>query len=132
MAGLINISRAASLGIHAALLIKRTDVRLNAVRIAHELNASEHHVAKILQKMAKHGILASQKGPYGGFSLNRPADQIQLLEIYELIEGPLTSHDCPEKEDECPFGECLWGQFGKNTSKSFKNFLEDNTLADFS
>jgi len=131
MAGIIHISRAASLAIHSVLVIKRSDNRLNATQIAGKLNASAHHVAKILQKMARHDILTSQKGPYGGFSLNRAENDISLLEIYELIEGPLDDHACPEHEEDCPFGECLWGNFGKHTSQSFKSFLNSNTLADF-
>jgi Rrf2 family protein len=131
MAGLIHISRAASLAIHAALILEKSDNRLNATQVAGKLNASVHHVAKILQKMASHGILTSQKGPSGGFNLALPASEISLLSIYELIEGPLDEHACPEQEEYCPFGECLWGKFGKHTSQSFKSFLFNNTLADF-
>lgn len=35
------------------------------------------------------GILRSQRGVKGGYSLARPADEITVLELVELLDGPL-------------------------------------------
>jgi Rrf2 family protein len=44
---------------------------------------------KILQQLVRSRILASERGPSGGFRLRRPAEDISLLEIIEAIDGPI-------------------------------------------
>lgn len=45
------------------------------------------HLQKILQLMVHARILASERGPGGGFALRRAPEQITLLEIVEAIDG---------------------------------------------
>ena len=56
-------------------------------RIAREQNIPKHFLSKILQLLVKQKLLTSMKGPTGGFNLNRPADQITLIEVIEAIDG---------------------------------------------
>ncbi len=44
-------------------------------------------LAKTLQTLARQGLLKSAKGPTGGFSLNRPAAKIRLLDVIAAIDG---------------------------------------------
>jgi DNA-binding IscR family transcriptional regulator len=69
MQKVLQISRAASIGLHGTVLIYKSPVRLNVVRIAKQLQASDHHVAKVLQKLAKKNVLQSYKGPSGDLAL---------------------------------------------------------------
>lgn len=55
--------------------------------IAAEQNIPKHFLSKILQLLVKHKLLVSMKGPTGGYKLNRPADEITLIEIVEAIDG---------------------------------------------
>ena len=132
MSGIINLSRAASIGIHACALIAKSENRMNSLMVAKALNCSTHHVAKVLQKLALDGILNSTKGPTGGFALELEPKQITLLEIYESVQGPLeTDCQCPEHSDEdCPFEDCIWGKFGNDTREGFREYLQSRTLAD--
>jgi Rrf2 family protein len=45
---------------------------------------------KILSELHRAGLVASHRGNDGGYSLARPAEEIQLAEILRIIEGPLT------------------------------------------
>lgn len=130
MSGIINLSRAASIGIHACALLRRSDTRMNASQVAKALDASTHHVAKVLQKLALEGILNSTKGPSGGFSLAVNPSEVSLLRIYEIIQGPIEDTHCPEYGTECPFPECIWGDFGNQTRENFKEYLQSRSLAD--
>ncbi|MEA3407568.1 MAG: Rrf2 family transcriptional regulator [Chloroflexota bacterium] len=65
------------------------------------------YLAKIFQSLVKEGILRSHRGAKGGFSLDRPAEEITLLEVIEAIDGPIglcpclvPSQGC-EKMDTC-------------------------------
>lgn len=55
--------------------------------IAEERNIPKHFLSKILQLLVKQKLLVSMKGPTGGYKLNRPAEDISLLEIVEAIDG---------------------------------------------
>lgn len=55
--------------------------------IAEEQKIPKHFLSKILQLLVKHKLLVSMKGPTGGYKLNRPADEISLLEIVKAIDG---------------------------------------------
>lgn len=130
MSGILNISRAASIGIHACVLIAKSEDRLNVNQISKALKASSHHVAKVLQKLAAEGVLHSAKGPNGGFSMAIDPAKISLLHIYEIIQGPVREKHCPEFSDICPFPECIWGEFGNQTMQNFRAYLSNKRLLD--
>jgi DNA-binding IscR family transcriptional regulator len=44
---------------------------------------------KVLQRLAQVGFLSSTRGPNGGFVLRKKPADINLLQIYEAIEGKL-------------------------------------------
>lgn len=48
------------------------------------------HLLKILQQLVRAQILASERGPSGGFALRRPASAVSLLDIVEAIDGPIS------------------------------------------
>lgn len=48
------------------------------------------YLLKILQLLTRSGILKSETGRRGGFSLSRPPSEISLLEIIEAVDGPMT------------------------------------------
>lgn len=74
---------------------------VNTKEIAEEYNIPLELLAKVLQTLAKHGMIESHNGPKGGYVLARGARQITIAQILETIEGPLGITDCShEKEGE--------------------------------
>jgi len=61
--------------------------RVGIKQIARELELPEPFISKILQNLVRQGILSSVKGPNGGFSLGRPADQITIMDLVRIIDG---------------------------------------------
>lgn len=55
--------------------------------IAKELELPGHFMGKILQDLVRKGVIASVKGPHGGFYLHRPASEINVMEVVQTIEG---------------------------------------------
>lgn len=62
--------------------------------VAAHIDASEHTVGKILQSLAKHGIINSVKGPYGGFFVNEKQQNQPIIKIVEIIEGKEVFKKC--------------------------------------
>jgi Rrf2 family iron-sulfur cluster assembly transcriptional regulator len=58
-----------------------------------------HYLSKVLRRLVLAGLLDSQKGQGGGFSLARPPEEISFLDV-------LVSVDAYPTEGRCAFG---WG-----------------------
>jgi len=58
-------------------------------------------LAKILQRLAKAGLLQSQHGTNGGYTLARPAHTISAFEVIKAIDGPLFITSCITVRGEC-------------------------------
>ncbi len=66
--------------------------RVRVKRIAGEFNIPMAYLQKIMGRLVKANILQGKRGPHGGFTLARPAAEISLLEIWEVIDGRLGGH----------------------------------------
>lgn len=62
--------------------------------IAEHINASEHTVGKILQTLARQGLINSLKGPSGGFYINDKQQRQPLSNIVETVEGKQVFKEC--------------------------------------
>ena len=92
---ILKISEAASLAMHAcAVLAAHKGEPMAVGTIASALEASEAHLSKVFQELARGGLVRSLRGPKGGFSLTRPAEEITLLDVFEAIEGPFQAASC--------------------------------------
>lgn len=74
----------------------------NAPELAQETRLPLPTVAKILKLLARSGVVRSQRGVKGGYSLARPAREISAAEIVTALEGPVALTVCI---DGSP-GEC--------------------------
>lgn len=70
-------------------------------------------LSKVLQKLAKGGLLLSEQGTNGGYRLSRPAREITTLEAIRTIDGPIiltacfTDHAGCNQSDSCTVREPL-------------------------
>jgi Rrf2 family protein len=132
MANIIALSEAASIGLHSMVLIARSDETLNVGQIADKIHSSRHHVAKVLQRLAKNDYVSSSRGPSGGFTLKADPEKITLLDIFEAIEGKFAVQSCPADKDTCPFDKkCLLGDLSHSISSEIQNYMSGKTLADY-
>jgi len=74
---------------------------VSAKRIAEEFRIPAELLAKILQRLAKQGLIQSQNGPKGGYVLaHRPAE-ITVGQVVRALEGPINIVSCLE-DTTCP------------------------------
>lgn len=62
--------------------------------IAEHINASEHTVGKILQTLARQGLINSLKGPSGGFFITEIQQEQPIINIVETIDGKQIFTEC--------------------------------------
>ncbi len=90
MNSIINLTEATLLALHSmALIAQAQHEKVNTKTIAATINASENHLAKVMQRLNKAGLVESIRGPMGGFILSKPGNEISLLDVYEAMEGKL-------------------------------------------
>ena len=63
-------------------------------------------MAKILQRLARSGLVLSLQGTRGGYRLARPTARITVADIIQAIDGPLTVTACSTEAENC-------GQYSK-------------------
>lgn len=73
----------------------------SAADIAGEYGISAPLMAKILQKLARKGLVVARHGSSGGYTLARDASQITALEVIDAIDGPLRITSCVTSRGEC-------------------------------
>jgi Rrf2 family protein len=62
--------------------------------ISDRLEVPKHFLAKILQQLAKHNLIASVKGPSGGFYLSESHLNASLIKVVESIDGREIFNSC--------------------------------------
>lgn len=105
--------------------------------IAEEIQANEHTTGKILQLLVKEKVIASTKGPNGGFYFPPNVKKIYLIDIVRVVDGVdffyecgLGLHKCSERKP-CPIHhsykvsrEKLYKEFSTITIQELANNIE--------
>ncbi len=87
--------------IHLASLPEET--RLAAPELARGIQAPESFVSKVLQQLVQRGMVTSHRGAGGGFQLAVAPENVSLLDVVEMVEGPLQINLCLAGEASCDF-----------------------------
>jgi len=83
------------------LATQRPRASSSAKEIARTYGMPAELVAKVLQRLAKIGLLASQHGTNGGYALAKDPAQINAFEVIRALEGPLFITSCVTDRSEC-------------------------------
>jgi Rrf2 family protein len=132
VSGIIKMSEMLSIALHSMVFITSFSKDIVSVKdIAEKTGFSENHLSKVLQRMVKADLLKSVRGPKGGFLLAKKPEKITLLNIYEIIEGPINIEECPFGRAACPFNSCIFENVVSDLNERFLNYLKEHTLKDF-
>jgi len=131
MGTVLKVSEAATSALHTMVMFAaRPSGVLSTREIASVLNASEAHLAKVLQRLTRAGLVRATRGPKGGFALNKRGDQVALLDVYEAIEGSLEDGCCLLGTPVCTKGKCIFGDLLGSLNESVRNRLAKTKLTD--
>lgn len=138
------LSNTCKYGIRAVIYLalnNEDNKKIGIKEISSELNIPTPFLGKILQLLAKNKILNSTKGPHGGFSLAKPASEISLLNIIEIIDGldlfnecliglstcSASAHDdvqCPIHHKYVPISNQIYNLFTNETIEKLANEIK--------
>lgn len=98
--------------------------------ISKEQEVPRNYLSKIMQRLAAAGLVKSRRGPKGGFTLARPAEDITLLEAIEAVEGPIHLNVCLIRKGECPRdATCPVHPVWKEAQRKLSEVLGGKTIA---
>ena len=115
------------------LAMHRQQHACSASDIAEEYGISTMLMAKVLQKLARHGIVTARHGASGGYLLAKEPGTITALDVISAIDGPVlitscvTSHGNCGASDKCTIREPL-----RRVNESILGVLSTVTIAQMS
>jgi Rrf2 family transcriptional regulator, iron-sulfur cluster assembly transcription factor len=92
--------------------------------IAERQKLSQAYLEQLFGKLRRAGLVASARGPGGGYRLSRSSAEIAIADIITAVEEPLLATSC-EGGGTCQADE-LWAELGRR----IQGFLGAVTLAD--
>ncbi|WP_371054986.1 MULTISPECIES: Rrf2 family transcriptional regulator [unclassified Rhodosalinus] len=98
--------------------------------IATRCNASENHLAQVINQLAQLGYLRTQRGRNGGVALARPAGEICIGSVFRALEAPVPIAECfADADNTCPLvAGCRLRIALNDAVETFFAHLDDITL----
>ena len=128
------LTRASEYALLSLDVLRTSDTPMGAEQLSNELCIPKSFLAKILQSLAKQGILESCKGAHGGFMLKTSIDQVSVRSVLSAAEGKAPAvFDCSNYLSNCPngtIGSCAISPFLMNFQSHIDTFLDGLMLSD--
>ncbi len=127
----MKITTAVDYGIRALVYLARQ--RPEKVCLVSEISKSqdipEKYLAKIMQSLAKGGLVKSLRGVKGGFLLAKPAAELTFRDAVECLQGPLSLNRCLNEPESCDSsGTCVIRPVWLDAQNKMLEVLESTDL----
>ncbi len=128
MINMLAISEASSIAIHLCVRLTQTGDEFYSTRkVAEELDMSVHHLAKVVQKLVKAGILDSSRGSQGGVKLREGKENISVAEINAAVVE-LERGGCLLSQRVCTGCKCSFGIWMAEESAKIEAVMKQTTI----
>jgi Rrf2 family nitric oxide-sensitive transcriptional repressor len=107
------------------------EVTVRKSDVAQAVNASENHLAQVINQLSHAGFLSTQRGRHGGFTLAKAPADISVGAVFRAFEGEMPFLECQSAQNTCPLkGSCRLGAHIARAVEAFYAALDPLTLAD--
>ena len=127
---ILAVTERANAALHALALAAARGGSVASGEAARVLGVSPSYLAKVLQSLAKAGLLESSRGPAGGFSLTKDPRRMTCMEVLVALEGELPERACLFAKPVCGSGECAFSRLCVETAKRFKSTLSRTKISE--
>ncbi|MBI5826917.1 MAG: Rrf2 family transcriptional regulator [Deltaproteobacteria bacterium] len=112
-------------------LASQPEGKVSLVReIAEARDMPRTYLSKIMQHLARAGLVRSRRGANGGLVLGRPSGSITMKDVIEAVEGPIRLNVCLTGKGACPRDEeCPALPVWVKAQKSMIEVLKGKTMA---
>jgi len=103
--------------------------KVSVSELVDELGITRPFLRKIMQLLAKAGVIESYKGNKGGFELLKKPEDIYLINMIEIFQGKFSLNECLLSKDICPDkGDCVLSDRVNDIEEMVKKELESIDL----
>lgn len=93
--------------------------------ISESQRISEKYISRLIIALRRAGMVHSIRGAKGGFRLARDPGELTLLDIVEVMEGPLSIVDCARSPEQCERSRAcatrgIWGRLNAEIRESMR------------
>ncbi|WP_024955347.1 Rrf2 family transcriptional regulator [Sulfurospirillum arcachonense] len=128
------LTKASEYALLSLIMISQKDTPQDVDTLSTQLGISKSFLAKILQSLAKEGILKSFKGAHGGFQLACDPSEFSLKQIVACAEKkPTMVLECTTEFGRCPNNRadfCKILPFLNKLQSKIDDFLDNMSLKD--
>jgi FeS assembly SUF system regulator len=112
--------------------IARSNVVRSSQHVSERTGIPLPTVSKIMKNLNKAGLVSSQRGAGGGYTLGRKPAEITIADVIQAVEGPIALTACADTSDEHCGIEAVCPMQGKwnRVNTAVRAALTDVTLAD--
>lgn len=125
-------TKACEYAIRAVLIVAikgKEDRKLSIQQIAKEIDSPLAFTAKIMQTLTREGLVASVKGPNGGFFLDPKAKPVSLSQIVQAMDDESVLNTCALGLKECSDEQpCPIHHQVKAYKSKLKKVMEEKTV----
>jgi Rrf2 family protein len=129
------LSNASKYAINAVLFLAldtHKGRKIGAKEIAENTNIPVPFLAKLLQELARKGVISSSKGPKGGFYLTEENKSQKLVVVIDEIDGLLKLEECVLGLHECNSHKpCPIHEMVQPLRRRFLSELNTNSIGTF-
>lgn len=102
-----------------------------AADVASATHVAAPTVSKLLKLLTRGGLLVSQRGANGGYSLAREPEAISAVDVIDAIEGPVGLTACSQEEGLCDIEtHCHIGSAWQRINGAIRAALKDVSLSE--
>jgi Rrf2 family protein len=88
------------------------------------------YLAQLVGVLKSGGLVATRRGPGGGLALARPAADVSLAEVVQLMEGTFAPAECVTDADRCPHSvRCALREAWDDLARAMAEALGRHSLA---
>jgi Rrf2 family protein len=92
---------------------------------------SLRYLEQIVSPLIAAKLIKSTRGPRGGITLVKPPQKIKVLDIIQVLEGPVVPVECVENPGVCTRApSCVTRDIWTDLARAMHGVLESTTLQD--
>ena len=128
MINMLAITEATSIAIHLCVRLTQTGpAYYSTSKVAEEFDLSVHHLAKVVQKLVKAGIIESSRGSQGGVKLIKAMEDISVADLNAAVVE-LEKGGCLLSQEVCTGCKCTFGKWIHEENTKIQEILQKTTI----
>ena len=130
----MKLTRAGEYAVRCILYLssKGENVLVSKKEVAEQMDIPSQFLGKIVQQLAKSGLVSITQGPKGGMKLSKPPESISLLNVVESVIGEIFLNECIADPKSCDKSDkCLVHDVWYKAKTNLRNTLKESTFNEF-